>query len=138
MTLDAGDGLDQRLALVSGPVLEELVSPAAAAAALGSRQVQETLGGHPLCAVPGPLALATLAACVVLPIGWGRRLGREHPRAALLLAMVLFGALTNAGAVGLGGVVHARYRSRIAWLFPLAAGTAIAALRTGKSGPASR
>jgi len=44
--------------------------------------------------------------------------------------VVLVGALANAEAVGFGAAVHARYQSRIAWLFPLAAGVAIAALQT--------
>jgi hypothetical protein len=57
-------------------------------------------------------------------------LARERPAAALLLAVVLLGALANAGAVGFGGAVHARYQSRIAWLFPLAAGVALAVLRS--------
>ena len=56
-------------------------------------------------------------------------MARERPAAALLLAAVLLGALANAGAVGFGGAVHARYQSRIAWLFPFAAGVALAALR---------
>jgi hypothetical protein len=132
VTLGAGDGLDRALALSHGPYLAGLVSPAAAAAALASRQAREELAGHPLAAVPGPLALAALAACAALAAARGRRLARERPAAALLLAVVLLGALANAGAVGFGGAVHARYQSRIAWLFPLAAGVALAALRADK------
>ena len=41
--------------------------------------------------------------------------------ALLLLAGALAGALANAGAVGFGGTVHARYQARIAWLLPVAA-----------------
>lgn len=132
VTLGAGDGLDRELVAIFGPLLAKVVSPAAAAAALGSRQAREELSEHLLTAVPGPLALVALAACVVLSVGWGRRLIREHPLAALLLAVVLIGAVANAGAVGLGAEVHARYQSRIAWLFPLAAAVAFAALKTRK------
>jgi hypothetical protein len=128
VALEAGDGLDRELALSHGPYLAEAVSPAAAAAAAASRQAREELAEHPLAAVPGPLALAALAACAILALGRGRRLARERPAAALLLAVVLLGAVANAGAVGFGGAVHARYQSRLAWLFPLAAGVALAAL----------
>jgi hypothetical protein len=54
VTLGAGDGLDRRLAAEYGPYLAGLVSPAAAAAALASRQAREELAAHPLAAVPGP------------------------------------------------------------------------------------
>ena len=73
--------------------------------------------------------MAALALCVVLALGWGARLARAHPVNALLLAVVLLVALANAAAIGIGGAVHARYQSRIAWLFPLAAGIALAAPR---------
>ncbi|MGK7871739.1 hypothetical protein ACFHPP_31385, partial [Falsiroseomonas sp. E2-1-a20] len=118
MTLSAGDGLDRRLAIAYGPMLAERVAPAAAAAALASRQAREELAEHALAALPGPPALVAFAACIILAIASGRRLARERPRVAVLLAVVLIGAMANAGAVGLGAAVHARYQARIAWLFP--------------------
>ena len=129
VTLHAGDGLDQERAVNQVSDLATLVSPAAASRAAASRQAREELGENPLAAIPGPLALAAFVACVVLGLRRGMRLARAHPMGALLLAVVLLAAIANAAAVGFGGAVHARYQSRIAWLFPLAAIVVLAGSR---------
>lgn len=120
VTLHAGDGLDREHAVNQVSDLAMRVSPAAASRAAASRQVREELGDNLLAAIPGPLALLAFLACAVLALRRGARLARERPMAALLLAIVLLAAIANAAAVGFGGAVHARYQSRIAWLFPLA------------------
>ena len=119
--LAAGDGLERGLVLDYGHRLAQSVSAEAAAQALASRQAREELRDHWTTAVAGPVGRVALLLCLGAVLLRGRRLCREQPQAALLLAIVLAGAAANAGAIGFGGTPHIRYQARLAWLFPLAA-----------------
>lgn len=139
--LDAGDSLERILVLENAHHLARWVSPAAEARALASRQAREELRDHWSTRIAGPVARFALLVCLGVVMLRGRRLWREAPGAAVLLAVILAGLAANAAAIGLGGTLHGRYQARLGWLLPLAACAVLlpgpAALRLGR-GPAGR
>jgi hypothetical protein len=106
--------------------------PHEVAAFLGARQINGKLDLVP--PINGVILGTIIASVLALPVLLWRARCRKLSAAVLLVLLALLG---NAVICGATSKPHHRYQARVAWLLPLMAGVALAAIRPPVARPAA-